>query len=116
MLLKIDIIIKMCYNKFIRSRYRLNKNKGEILFMEKVFEMMRKIKAVLPPEKAGRVICENDGHPPKIIILNHTDGVNPLNSKISEEEIERIKAITFVEDVTKNLYSEEELRVRVKAN
>lgn len=84
--------------------------------MEKVFEMMRKIKAVLPAEKAGRVICENDGHPPKILILNHTDGMNPLNSKISEKEIERIKELDFVDEVCENKCCHDEFIVKVKTN
>ena len=46
--------------------------------MEKIFEMMRKIKAVLPAEKAGRVICESDGHPPKITPVPTVDATSPV--------------------------------------
>lgn len=82
---------------------------------ERFFEMMRILKSVLPTEKAGRVFCENDGHLPKILLRNNVDATNPSNAKLTEKEIERIKKISFVEDVVKNEHSDEELWVRVKA-
>lgn len=95
--------------------------------MEKTFEMMRKIKAVLPAEKANRVFCDDDGHTnKKIVICNHLDAIArpksqigdkaPLNSQLSKKEIAEIEALDFVDRVCESKFSNEEFYVYVKAN